>query len=439
MSSYQNEKKILASQVFESITSPTVKQRVHYIISHLTQDRWLSNDLRNYSGASTQAQSQWFDILSFLNWYAHNFKPKNYLEVGVRRGRSMSQVLVGSPDTDTYGFDMWIPGYAAEENPGPEFVLSEMEKLGVKKQPTFIVGNSHETLPSFFSNPEHPQEFDLINIDGDHSYSGAKMDLDIAFSHLAPGGALVFDDISHHAHPELTTLWDEYKKKYPDYLFIDDSYRTGTGIAFKPPFTTLVDQFKGLPIHFFTIVLNGKPFIDYHIDVFKDLPFQWHWHIIEGVANLTHDTSWCLRLGGKITDELHRNGRSKDGTSEYLEELSVKYPENITIYRKTDGEFWDGKREMVNAPLTNIKEECLLWQVDVDEIWTLEQLCKARELFIKYPEKTAAFYWCWYFVGENLLISTRNCYAQNPRQEWLRTWRFKPGYTWATHSPPRVS
>ncbi|MEO0688507.1 MAG: glycosyl transferase family 1, partial [Cyanobacteria bacterium J06649_11] len=56
--------------------------------------------------------------------------------------------------------------------------------------------------------------------------------------------------------------------------------------------------------------------------------------------------------------------------------------------------------------------------------------------FIKNPDKTAAFYWCWYFVGENLLINSRNCYAQNPQQEWLRTWKFKPGYVWAAHEPP---
>ena len=130
-----------------------------------------------------------------------------------------------------------------------------------------------------------------------------------------------------------------------------------------------------------------------------------------------------MQLGGKITDEIHKQGRSKDGTSEYLDELAAKYPENITLYRKPEGEFWDGKREMVNAPLRNIKEECLLWQVDVDEIWTLEQICNSRKLFIKNPEKTAAFYWCWYFVGENLVISSRNCYTQNPKQDWLRTWR----------------
>jgi glycosyltransferase involved in cell wall biosynthesis len=194
--------------------------------------------------------------------------------------------------------------------------------------------------------------------------------------------------------------------------------------------------FPALPIHFFTIVLNGQPFIRYHIEVFKQLPFKWHWHIVEGVADLKHDSAWSIPLGGHISDEIHQNGRSYDGTTEYLNELAQIYPDNVTIYRKPEDVFWDGKREMVNAPLINIQDECLLWQVDVDELWTLEQVCTARQIFINNPEKTAAFYWCWYFVGEKLIITTRNCYTQNPQQEWLRTWRFKPGAFWAAHEPP---
>ena len=197
--------------------------------------------------------------------------------------------------------------------------------------------------------------------------------------------------------------------------------------------------FPSLPIHFLTIVINGEPFIRYHIEVFKQLPFKWHWHIVEGVAELKHDTAWSLQLGGRITDEIHRNGRSHDGTTQYLDELARQYAENITVYRKPEGVFWNGKREMVNEPLLNINEECLLWQVDADELWTVEQICTARQMFINNPDKTAAFYWCWYFVGENLIISTRNCYAQNPQQEWLRTWRYKPGSVWVAHEPPRLA
>lgn len=193
-----------------------------------------------------------------------------------------------------------------------------------------------------------------------------------------------------------------------------------------------------LPVHFFTIVLNGKPFIQYHIEAFKNLPYRWHWHIVEGVAALKHDTAWSVAQGGRITDALHREGLSNDGTSDYLDRLVAAYPDNITVYRKPRGEFWDGKLEMVNAPLSNIQESCLLWQIDADELWTREQLIQARELFLSHPDRTAAYYWCNYFVGERLVTTTRDTYGNNSGYEWLRTWRFSPGCRWAAHEPPRL-
>ena len=191
-----------------------------------------------------------------------------------------------------------------------------------------------------------------------------------------------------------------------------------------------------LPIHFFTIVLNGEPFIRYHERMLSQLPISWHWHIMEGVAALKHDTAWSVAMGGHITDDIHRRGRSKDGTSEYLDDLALRFPNNITLYRKPPDEFWDGKREMVNAPLGQIKNDCILWQLDSDEIWTAGQILAVHQMFMHNPDRTAAWFWCWYFVGPEKVISTRHGYAQNPRQEWLRTWRFRPNDYWAAHEPP---
>src|SRR5262245_54495434 len=127
---------------------------------------------------------------------------------------------------------------------------------------------------------------------------------------------------------------------------------------------------QDLPIHFFTIVLNGQPFIRYHIDVFRKLPFRWHWHVVEGVAELAHDTAWSRAAGGHIDASLHRHGLSNDGTSQYLDSIVHQLPESVTLYRKPSGAFWDGKREMVAAPLANVNERCLLWEVDADELWS---------------------------------------------------------------------
>lgn len=191
-------------------------------------------------------------------------------------------------------------------------------------------------------------------------------------------------------------------------------------------------------IHFFTIVLNGQPFIEKHIQTFKSLPVKWHWHIIEGVADLKHDTAWSIPNGGNIPRSIHNNGLSNDGTSEYIDLLKSLHPENISIYRKPSGKFWDGKLEMVNAPLKSIKKECLLWQVDADEFWTREQILVTLQMFNEEPKKFVAYFWCYYFVGPKLLLLTRYGYANNPSYEWQRTWRYRPNFFWASHEPPTL-
>lgn len=220
----------------------------------------------------------------------------------------------------------------------------------------------------------------------------------------------------------------------PDYEVIADDQGLRNGYAaFR-----LRKPADELPVHFFTIVLNGEPFIRYHEEMLRRLPFRWHWHVVEGVAALRHDTAWSTAAGGRVTDAMHREGRSNDGTSGYLDDLAHRFPGQVTLYRKPPGKFWDGKREMVNAPLPGIKEECLLWQIDNDELWTVDQVCEIRRRFLAERERSAAYFWCHYFVGPDKIISTRHNYGQNPAHEWLRTWRYRPGDYWAAHEPPTL-
>ena len=191
-----------------------------------------------------------------------------------------------------------------------------------------------------------------------------------------------------------------------------------------------------LPIHFFTIVLNGMPFIREHLAQFAQLKVPWHWHIVEGVAELKHDTAWSVRAGGRIPENFHRDGLSIDGTAEYLDQLRSSHCGQVSIYRKAGGAFWEGKREMVGAPLKNLPGECLLWEVDVDEFWSADSIYRIHKAFEENPDKTAAWYWCNFHVASDLVVCTRNCYSQNPQQEWLRTWRYQSGDTWARHEPP---
>jgi glycosyltransferase involved in cell wall biosynthesis/radical SAM superfamily enzyme YgiQ (UPF0313 family)/ADP-heptose:LPS heptosyltransferase len=264
--------------------------------------------------------------------------------------------------------------------------------------------------------------FDMVLIDGSAFTGGAELD------EVYGAKIILLDDINDIKN------YNNYKRLSGDanYTMVTENWKLRNGYA------VFKRNDPAVPIHFFTIVLNGEPFIRYHAEVFNQLLFKWHWHIIEGVADLKHDTAWALQTGGRISSELHRNGRSNDGTTEYLDELVRQYPENITVYRKDPGVFWDGKLEMVNAPLAAIKQECLLWQVDADELWTSEQIKTVRDMFMAEPDRTAAYYLDHFFVGEKLITTTIDTYGNNTGYEWLRTWRFKPGCRWAAHEPPRL-
>ncbi len=224
-------------------SSLPVKRRVLENILKLQPDYWLTRNIEAFQKAIVEGNDQTFDLVCFLNWYAHEFKPASYLEIGVRRGRSMAQVLNESPGTEILGIDLWIENYSSVpesgihvENPGPDFVRSELAKFACGTTPTLIKGPSADVLPWYFALPNHRETFDLIVVDGDHTYWGAQQDLLICFDHLAEGGVLVFDDIVHPSHRELQVLWNECKDAKPDFIFLEDLSGSGTGVAIRPPF-----------------------------------------------------------------------------------------------------------------------------------------------------------------------------------------------------------
>lgn len=176
-----------------------------------------------------------------------------------------------------------------------------------------------------------------------------------------------------------------------------------------------------MTVVFSTIVLDGLPWLASHWPIFRTLPFKWEYHVVEGVARNVHDTRWCKRIPARL---------SEDGTTAYLD--SISFDKRVHLYRK---KMWQGKVEMVNEPLKNIKEPCLLWEIDADEVFTAEQIIRMRSMFIREPERTSAQFFCRYFVGPDIVTTTRGTYG-NRDHDWHRVWRYTPGQKFATHEPP---
>ena len=193
----------------ECISAQTVKS-VSSIIAKLTRDKYLEFNLEYYKTGIDRFGDKWRygDINTFLYGICNNINVANYMEIGVRRGRSMSIVAALHPQANIVGFDMWIPNYVGIENPGPDFVRSELTKVGFKGQVDFISGNSHITVPKHFKkNPD--LYFDIITVDGDHTYKGALQDLKTVIPRLKVGGFLLFDDICNPEHTYLRKIWDK--------------------------------------------------------------------------------------------------------------------------------------------------------------------------------------------------------------------------------------
>jgi glycosyltransferase involved in cell wall biosynthesis len=198
------------------------------------------------------------------------------------------------------------------------------------------------------------------------------------------------------------------------------------------PLDASLKTFQCPPVHFFTIVHNGMPFIKRHLEMFEQLSCEWHWHIIEGPAALIKDSSWSLKNGGHLPE--NTSILSNDGTSDYLDSIAEKHPEKITLYRKNN--FWKGKLEMISASLSHLPERALLWEIDVDEIWNAAQIMALVAQFAQEPTRSGALFYCRFFTAPDRILDNLGFYGNNPSQEWRRVWNYKKGDFWKKHEPP---
>lgn len=173
---------------------------------------------------------KYLDALSVLVAYAKLARPKAYLEIGVRNGKSLCMVAATSSSTAIWGFDLFPATYAGIVSLGPETIADEAKRLGHTGALRLIGGDSRESVPAFLNdNPD--AVFDLIYVDGDHTEEGARIDLENVVPRLAYGGLLVFDDICNPATRYLSRVWQSFLRDHRD-LHGTQYFDGGNGVAF---------------------------------------------------------------------------------------------------------------------------------------------------------------------------------------------------------------
>lgn len=174
------------------------------------------------------------ELRTALRALARVIRPQTYLEIGVRRGWSMAQVMAEALDCQVVGCDPWIAQYGGVPNHGEEWVRAELAHTvpGFRGTLTFVSGYSQRDLAPLIRD----RQFDLICVDGDHTGAGALADLRLCLPKVAVGGALVFDDLVDAADDggmTLRTAWETAKGEYPGYVWREYTGLVPVGVAYR--------------------------------------------------------------------------------------------------------------------------------------------------------------------------------------------------------------
>lgn len=156
-------------------------------------------------------------------------EPKSILEIGVRTGTCISNMLSAYRTTAVIDrivlIDIWNDGFAS-----PEIVKMNLRALNltdVIQKIEFITGDSKVEVPKLTGL------FDYILVDGDHDKVAALNDLNNVINLCSVGGVIVFDDISPFGCA-LKDVWDQFKSLHGDkFIFGEDIAGKGTAWAIK--------------------------------------------------------------------------------------------------------------------------------------------------------------------------------------------------------------
>jgi predicted O-methyltransferase YrrM len=198
--------------------------------------RWTPQEIVDFSLASTILQP--LQIPSELQRFAEivaRLNPKLLLEIGTSHGGTLC-VLSRLAAADGVIISVDLP--AGEYGGGYKWYHIPIFRSFVsgKQRLHLLRGNSHsptiETAVRDIVGKD--RKFDLLFIDGDHSYSGVKSDFETYVDLVRPGGMVAFHDIAEHPPDlkcEVSQLWRELKGKYRHEEIIESHDQGWAGIG----------------------------------------------------------------------------------------------------------------------------------------------------------------------------------------------------------------
>eukprot|EP00667_Euglena_gracilis_P007446 EG_transcript_7527 len=144
-----------------------------------------------------------FEVLSYAEAVRQSGIRK-VCEVGFNAGHSAAIALFSNPDATVTSFDMGTLAWSAASVGFLHHTFPDLDRL------TYIKGNSHHSLPHYAQlvHQGNATPCDILLVDGDHSYDGAKADFRDGRLVSAPRGFLFADDATL-SFPGVKVAWQE--------------------------------------------------------------------------------------------------------------------------------------------------------------------------------------------------------------------------------------
>lgn len=166
----------------------------------------------------------------YLIDYLANNSCNNILEIGTNRGYTAIEMLKSScnKNINYYGIDLFedmtseiFKKEISVETHNSRRVKAELDAVRIGKIYLYK-GFSKDILPQFV----HTTRFDLIFVDGGHSYDTVTTDLLYSLNLVTPNGVIFIDDYSDEI-PDVKKAIDELSCKMKKEILIDyfDTYR----------------------------------------------------------------------------------------------------------------------------------------------------------------------------------------------------------------------
>jgi len=146
----------------------------------MTLDDYLKKNNAKISEGNSHQIVRQINLLSYL---AKKKDIKNILEIGFNAGHSSEIFLLANPDCNVVSFDIGVHDYVSI---GKKYI-----DLTFPNRHTLIIGNSLETIPKYYPG----FKFDIIFIDGGHSYKTAFNDIINCKRFAHENTILVIDDV----------------------------------------------------------------------------------------------------------------------------------------------------------------------------------------------------------------------------------------------------